>query len=287
MENETADAVSQPPVAPSQSAQPAPSRHSRLVPALAATAGAALLGVALLGGLALGTTPSASSSTQRQTNLISDNSPSTSSGATVTVTATGQVSGAPDTVTLQLGVNANGSSASSALDNANNDMQRLQNVFLSHGVSRPQLQTSGLNLNPNYNNSGVIDGYSANEQLTVTMHAITKAGELIDAGTHAVGNDAQLNGVTFSISNTSKLLQAARAQAMQNAQLEAQQIATGAGVSLGAIKSVVDQEQPPPPTYYPVFGDASGAVPSANRVPLEGGKQQLSIQVQVIYYLGK
>jgi uncharacterized protein YggE len=282
MEQDTAAAAPEP---PSPAGQADRSRQSRLVPALAATAGAALVGVALLGGLALGSTPSAAPAPQG-TKLISDNSPSTSGGATVTVTATGQVSGAPDTVTLQLGVQANGSSAASTLDRANNEMQALENVYLSHGVSRPQLQTSGLNINPNYNSVGVIDGYSASEQLTVTMNDISKAGALIDAGTHAVGNDAQVNGITFSISNTSKLLQAARAQAMQNAQLEAEQIASGAGVSLGAIKSVVDQEQPPTPVYYPPFAAASGSVPSA-RVPLQAGKQQLSIQVQVVYYLGK
>lgn len=283
MENETAEAAPQAPSSPVQARQP---RSPRLVTALGVTAGSALLATALLGGLALGRSPSAAPSTQGQgTHLVSNNSPSTSSGATVTVTATGQVSGAPDTVSVQLGVTANASSASGALDQADTDMNNLINVYLQHGVSRPQLQTSGLNLNPSYNDSGVINGYTANEDLTVTMHDISKAGELIDAGSHAVGNDAQVSGITFSISNTSKLLQQARAQAMQSAQLEAQQIASGAGVSLGAIKSVVDQEQPPNPVYYAPYAMAAGSK-SAGAVPLQGGKQQLSITVSVVYYLG-
>jgi hypothetical protein len=263
--------------------------NPRLVTTLAATAGAALIGVALLGGLELGRSPAAAAPApaQQSQRLAADNSPSTSSGATVTVTATGQVSGTPDTVSLQLGVSANGDTAAGALNQANSDMANLQNVYLTHGVAKAQLQTSGLSLNPNYNSSGDIDGYSASEQLTVTMHNMTKAGQLIDDGTSAIGNDEQLNGISFSISNTSKLLSQARAQAMRNAQLEAQEIASGAGVSLGAIKSVVDQEQPQTNSYPYPDAAAFGAVASTPaHASLQAGSQQLSIQVQVVYYLG-
>lgn len=259
-------------------------KRPNLVPTLAVTAGAALVTAALLGGFVLRGAPSASPAPQG-THLVSSNSPSASQGATVTVTATGNVSGAPDTVTLQLGITANGSTAASALDKANSEMSSLQGVYLSHGVAKSQLQTSGLNLSPSYNNTGQISGYSASEELTVTMHDMAKAGSLIDVGSHAIGNDEQVNGINFSISDTSKLLGEARAQAMRNAQLQAQQIASGAGVKLGAIKSVVDQEQPPSPIYYPYNALAA---PSAAKqaAPLQVGKQQLSIQVEVVYYLG-
>ena len=48
-----------------------------------------------------------------------------------------------------------------------------------------------------------------------------------------MGNGIQLSGVTFSISNQSKLLAAARARAMENAHVEAAQVAKGGGTTLG------------------------------------------------------
>lgn len=265
----------------------------RLATTLAVTTAVALVVAALLGGFALGRPSAAATQSQSQsrgggagTQLAADSSPSTTSGATITVTSTGQVSGTPDTLTLQIGVSATGSTASATLDQASTEMSTLQAVFLSHGVTHSQLQTSGLNVSPNYDSGGVITGYSANEELTVTLHDLSSAGALIDDASHAVGNFGHIDGIQFSISNTSALLAAARAQAMQNAHVEAQQLASGAGVSLGPIKSVTDEEQAPQPVYYgQTFAPAAASAGAA--VPVQAGKQSLSIQVQVVYQLVK
>jgi uncharacterized protein len=259
----------------------------RLVTTLGITAAGGLLAAALLGGLVLGRgAPAAAGQSQKPvggTQLTADTSPSTAGGATITVTAAGQVSGTPDTVSIQMGITADGASASAALDQADAEMGTMESVFLAY-VSKGQLQTSDLDLSPNYDSSGAITGYSADEELTVTMNRISLAGRLIDSASHAVGDFGHIDGISFSISNTSSLMAAARAQAMQNAHLEASEIAAGAGVSLGPIKSVTDQEQPATPTYYP-FDNSVDLAPAS--VPLQAGKQSLSVQVQVVYELGK
>jgi uncharacterized protein YggE len=258
----------------------------RLVTTLGATSAAALVGVALLGGVMLGRPAAAAPSKQTAQSvgkLASDSTPSTSSGATVTVTAVGQASGAPDTLTIQMGITANGSSAAGTLDQANSEMNTLDSTFL-HYVKASDLQTSNLDLNTTYDSSGQVNGYQADEELTITMHDFALAGQLIDAASHSVGNFGHIDGINFSISNTSDLMATAREQAMQNAHLEASEIAAGAGVSLGPIKSVTDQEQPPTAYNYPLYAD--GAASPAASVPLQAGKQSLSVQVQVVYELG-
>jgi uncharacterized protein YggE len=258
----------------------------RLVTSLGATSAAGLVGVALLGGFMLGRpAPAASTNQPGQSigKLASDTSASTASGATITVTAAGQASGSPDTLTIQMGITANGSTAAGTLDQANSEMSTLDSTFL-HYVKASQLQTSNLDLNPTYDSSGQVNGYQADEELTITMHDFTLAGQLIDTASHAVGNFGHIDGISFSISNTSDLMAQARGQAMQNAHLEASQIAAGAGVSLGPIKSVTDEEQPPAIYNYPLYAD--GAASPAASVPLQSGKQSLSVQVQVVYELG-
>ena len=69
---------------------------------------------------------------------------------------------------------------------------------------------------------------------------------------------------------------------MQNARTEADQLAAGAGLSLGPIVRVTDQENAQP-TYY--YGDALRAAAGSASVPLEQGSQPISVQVSVVYSL--
>jgi uncharacterized protein len=204
---------------------------------------------------------------------------------TVSVTGTGTVTGTPDTLSLDLAVSTNASSATAALVRNNAEMTRLQRVFEKAGVPLSDLQTSDLSVSPNYGPNNNITGYNTEDDLTVTLHHIGRAGAVIDAAAQSVGNDIQISDLSFSISDTSSLLARARTAAMQQAHIEASDIANGAGVPLGVVEHVTDTEQestPPPLTFSGL------ALPSAAKssVPVQAGTQQLSVQVQVVYALG-
>jgi uncharacterized protein YggE len=206
------------------------------------------------------------------------------SGARVTVTGTATVEGTPDTLTVQLGATTNAPSATGALDENNREVAALEAVLVAEGVAKPDMQTSNLSLQPNVDNSGKVTGYQASDDLTVTVHDLSRAGEIIDAAAHAVGNDVQIDGISFSVSNTSALLATARVEAVRDAQTRAAELAAAAGATLGPVVSIVDQEQQggnvvTPGASFAVHG--SGATP----VPVQGGSEQLSVQVQVVYAL--
>ena len=205
-------------------------------------------------------------------------------GAKVTVSATGVVTGRPDTLTLQMGATTSASSASAALDRNNTEISALETVLLRAGVKRSDLQTSGLSVQASYDQNGNVTGYQAADELTATFHEIDRAGAIIDAAAHAVGNDVHIDGIAFSISNTSSLLQTARIRAVRAAQAKAQAFATAAGARLGPVKSINDQEQLPSPVLA-VPGYATRAASGASPVPLQAGSQQLSVQVHVVYEL--
>ena len=79
------------------------------------------------------------------------------------------------------------------------------------------MQTSNLSISQTYDRHGNITGYSVSNTLTVTVHGISKAGDIIDAGAAAVGNDITFNGVQLSINDTSALLRQARENAVKQA----------------------------------------------------------------------
>jgi len=202
--------------------------------------------------------------------------------ATITVTGTGKVSGTPDTATVVMGVTAAGASATDALDRNNAEMASLQQTLTAAGVATSAMQTSGLDLQPNYSTDGTVTGYQADDDLTVTLDDLSLAGTTVDAAAHAVGNDVQIQGISFSISDTSPLLKQAREEAMQDAASTASALAAGAGTTLGPIIQVTDRESVTAPVFAPGAITAAGSTAS---VPIQAGTQPLSVQVQVVYQL--
>lgn len=206
------------------------------------------------------------------------------SAATITVTGSGTVTGVPNTMSFQIGVQTTAASAAAALSQNNVKTTALESSLLSNGVTKKDLQTSGLNIYSNTNASGAITGFTASDELNVTTHQLAKAGAAIDAAARAAGNGVQLSGVTFSISNQSKFLARARARAIENARTEARQIAKGGGTSVGSIVKVTDEENTGSTGIvlpYTEFATAG----AARNVPVEAGSQSISVQVEVVYAL--
>jgi len=204
---------------------------------------------------------------------------------TITVAGVGVVSGTPDTVSLNLGVQVEASTAADALDAAGRKSQAVVGTLTGAGVAKADIQTSRLNVYPNYTGGGTRDGYSAGASVTATLHDISKAGEVIDAATAAVGDGITLGGVWFSIDDTSALYAQAREMAVAEARTHAEQLAKAANVAVGSVVSMNEAAQ-----YLPMARDAMPAasgvattVPAA--LPVEPGRQDLQLTVQVVFEL--
>jgi uncharacterized protein YggE len=204
--------------------------------------------------------------------------------ATITVTGSGTVTGTPNTVSFQIGVSTTAASANAALQENNQKTAALEATLLKNGITKKNLQTSGLEIYDNTNASGAVINFTVQDTLNVTSHQIAKVGVAIDAASQAVGNGIQLSGITFSISNQSKYLAAARARAIRNAHTEASQIAKGGGTSVGSIVRVTDQENTGSSgVVYPFSAFATRG--AATRVPVQAGSQSINVQVEVVYSL--
>jgi uncharacterized protein YggE len=210
-------------------------------------------------------------------------SSSSSKVATINVTGSGTVQGTPDTLSFQVGVQTVAASAAVALAQNNARVLLLEKALLGNGVTKKNMQTSGLNIYQNTNSHGQVTGFSVVDDLNVTTHKLKLAGAAIDAAAHAAGNGIQFNGVTFSISNESKLLAAARAKAMRTAHTEASQVAAGGGASVGSIVKVTDQENSAPNNVY--FPVAYASAKASSGVPIQAGSQSINVQVTVTYAL--
>lgn len=200
---------------------------------------------------------------------------------TITVTGTGTIQGTPDTVSFSVGIDTDAANAVLALRQNNTQMRSLEAILLRYHVAQKDLQTSNLDIYQRTNSVGTVIGWEVDDTLNVVVHNTARAGAIIDAAASVAGNGINFGGVTFSISNESAYLAQARKQAMQSAMTAATQLAAGANRTVTGIVKVTDQEsyQPSPITW----GDALNATSSA--VPLQVGRQPVSVQVTVVYTL--
>jgi uncharacterized protein len=205
------------------------------------------------------------------------------SAGRITVTGTGTVTGVPNQLTLSLSVSATGSDVTSALNSANWDVRNVTTALRARGVSRSDIQTSNLNISPNYNNNGVVTSYGVTESLTATLNRLKAAGSQIGAAVRAGGNAVSIDNVSLNLSSTGPLMAAARARAVANAHAQAEQYARALGEPLGSVISVnpVQQQQPLPQFFGALNATASAS--GKSRVPVSPGTQQVSVSVTVVY----
>jgi uncharacterized protein len=255
-----------------------------ITPSLRSVGAGAAAAAVLIGAFALGVSRGgASSGGPGSTGGRADvQLTSVSSNARITVTGTGTVSGTPNQLTLDMGVQVTAASVDSALQQANQAVSRVTAALQARGVAAGDIQTSGLFIQPNYgSNSPTVTGYAAGESLTATLRNISAAGAQIQAAVHAGGNAVTVGGVSLDLTDTSGLLATARARAVADARTKAAQYAQALGQPLGPVVSVSDQTQPPSTPF-------AMAVPAAGRagsVPINPGSQQLTISVTVVYAL--
>jgi uncharacterized protein len=201
--------------------------------------------------------------------------------ARITVTGTGNVTGTPNQLVLDMGVQVSGSSVGSALASANDAVNRVTAALRADGVAAADIQTSGLSIWPNYPpNSQTPNGYGVSESLTATLNSIATAGAQITAAVRAGGEATTVDGISLNLTDTSSLLAQARTRAVADASAKAAQYAKALGKPLGPVISVTDQAQTQP---IPLYMGVNAAEPKASSVPISPGTQQLSVSITVVF----
>ena len=209
---------------------------------------------------------------------------------TITLTGHGQVHAAPDMAIIRVGVVRQAKTARIAVSQNNQAMQNVITVVGEYGVAKKDTQTSGFSLAPRYvyprpSKSGPqkpprIVGYSASNNLAITVRKLVDVGDILDAVISAGSNN--VGGIQFSIQNPKPLRNQARRLAMQDAIAKAKLYASEGGFTLGAIISVSEFSQNN--RSRPAFqaGRAAAQFKRA-RVPIAQGEQSITMRVNVVW----
>jgi hypothetical protein len=201
----------------------------------------------------------------------------TAEPASISVTGEATVSVPPDRAQVEAGVTSDAKTAREASEANNAAMGKLLLALKAANIDQKDIQTSRLSLQPQYapNRAGpsAVAGYRASNRVTVRLHDVTKVANTIDTLVGAGATD--IGGINFMVSQASKLLDDARAQAIADARRKAEIYAKAAGVTLGVPLSIAEEGP-----AAPVFRAKMVAAPMA-ATPVAQGEETLSITVSV------
>lgn len=228
---------------------------------------------ALIGAAAI---PSAAAQAQQITQTIA--------GTRLDVNATGEVTRVPDVAIISAGVVSRSTTASAALQDTADRMQKVLAALKRAGVEDRDIQTSNVSLNPEYrypdNQAPQLVGYTASNSVTVRFRDIAKSGKILDALVAQGAN--QINGPNLGVDKPEAALDEARAKAIAAGRARAGLYARSLGMRVVRIVAVNESGSFSPPPR-PVMMEARMA--AAPQTKIEPGEQNLQVNVQMTFEL--
>ncbi len=206
---------------------------------------------------------------------------------TLNLSAYGETKADPDMASISLGVQTTGRTAAQAMGDNARRMSQVTAALRQAGVSAKDIQTSGLNLNAQYdyqqNLPPKLTGYQASNQVTITVYDLGRLGPIIDAVVADGAN--QVNGISFGLKDPTEAENAARLKAVQALQAKAQLYAGATGMHVGRLVNLSEGGgYVPSPRPVAMYRMAASAAP---QTPVEPGQLSVRIDVSALYELQK
>ncbi|MFH0846424.1 MAG: SIMPL domain-containing protein [Patescibacteria group bacterium] len=220
---------------------------------------------------------------------------------TIMVTGEGEISATPDIATFSFSVVEEGDTVEAAQKIVNEKMASALDFLKTAGVEEKDIKTTGYNIYPKYEwwskevacstygcptpeRQQKIVGYEVNQNVTVKLSDINKAGEILSGlGSTKVSN---LSGLTFDIDNKDDLMRQAREDAIKEAKSKAKDLAKDLGVDLVRMVSYSSNEGNDYPPYYEMSAKAYGmggdAISSAT-ASIPTGENEIKVMVYITY----
>ena len=198
--------------------------------------------------------------------------------ATISVSASGQASAAPDTALVQVAVTASADTADAARQQVADRVDRMRSALRNASVADENVRTTAFRIEVERNPPDFEpEGFRAVHAFEVEVGP-DRAGEIIDV---AVANGAdQVQGVQFTLADETRqaLRDQALRQAVERAQADADSIAAAAGVNVTGVQSISTAE----PVLVP-FETRLGEAGDVAGTTLEPGPVTVTATVTATY----
>ncbi len=195
---------------------------------------------------------------------------------------------APSYALLNLGVSSKNTSVQSAKSQNDAIMSRLISSLQHLGVSKNNIQTSNITINPNYDyidGNSKLNGYNVNNTVVVRIYNTSSIGKAIDAAIASGASD--VNSLTFQTDVSQDVEDQLSTSAINDARHQAEVIASALGRTVGPVKSIslgnththVIEVNP----RYAMLAVKSADMSTST--PVENGDMSANKTANVVFYL--
>jgi uncharacterized protein len=207
---------------------------------------------------------------------------------TLNLSAYGEARVAPDKAMITLGVMTEAPTASAAMEQNRARMSEVIAALKRAGIAERDIQTTGLNLNPQYvyreNEPPRLSGYQASNQVTITVNDLNRLGAAIDATVSAGAN--QVQGISFGLKDPAAAETQARLDAVKALQAKAALYAQATGHRVNQLVSLSEGGGYSAPPPMPVMAMARAEKFDAS-TPVQPGQLTVRIDVTGLYELAR
>ena len=199
---------------------------------------------------------------------------------TVSTSGVAIVRSSPDEALVTLGVRTDAATAQEAMQTNAESMGDVIRALLDAGLDEPDLATASINLYPRWDDTGTaVVGFTAENQVTATVHDLDRVGAIIDRGVGAGANLA--SGITFRLSNGNEAADRALGEAVADARRKAELLAAAADAELGVVVTITELSSgTQPPIFY-----ADAAVSAGSVTPVLPPTLESQVSVNVVWSL--
>jgi uncharacterized protein YggE len=204
----------------------------------------------------------------------------------IMVSGNGKATGKPDIAQITLGVSKLADTVQQARDDAGSSLDAMIKSVQANGVAKDDIQTQQFNISPEYdytNGRQRLTGFRVTNVVSVKLRDINKTSQVVDDAVNAGGDNAQVQGLAFTIDKPEDLERQARENAVADAKKKAQTLAGATGVSVGDPIAISETNVQGGPEYYKGIANDSAAAAAVPSTPIETGTLDVTVDVNVTW----
>jgi len=203
---------------------------------------------------------------------------------------TGNVIGTPDRAQITFSVQTENTDVKAAQTENAQRMAMVHDALIAAGLPNDALKTTGYNIYPVYEESkGIltpkVKTYQVTNSLTVTLHDVSRTGEIIDI---AVANGInQADSIRFMLSDEQSqvLRTAALKDAVSRARADADTVAAAMGTGITGVQSADISGGYSPVLFQNYATDGASLKSAAVPTPIQPGDITVSATVTITYII--
>lgn len=207
-------------------------------------------------------------------------------GTRLDISATGTVSRVPDLAIISAGVVTKSATATGAIADNAARMDRVRAALRRAGIADKDIQTSSINLNPDYryenNQPPVLTGYQASNNVSVKFRDIRNTGRILDALVAQGAN--QINGPSLTIDKPEGAYDEARVKAIAAGRARADLYARSLGMRVVRLLSVSEGSANYPRPPMPMVAMMAKSERAAD-TSIDPGSQDLEVTLAMSFEL--